>query len=317
MAAALLVLTGCEADPQAGEPPATPPGDATPAPPSAEDHLVALGADGRVVVLDAATGEEVRELLAGVPVHDPAANDVAVGPRHESVFVAVPPVEGETGHTEIVRVPFDGGDEEVVARGTAPAVSPDGGALAYVDYVVHEEPARSPEPVLVLRDLVSGDERRLTREQPFHFVPEVVWTAHGSHVAFTAGEIGTGLYVVDREAASLDAARRLGPDLEGDQDGMSWGPAAAFGDGRLAVVETCCDVPQRQRWQVVSVDVSGGRSDALLPGDRLEATALDSDSASERLLVVASGGPDGGQLLRWDGEGAPEDVTGGVIVAAW
>lgn len=281
------------------------------------DVAVAVDADGRVVVLDATSGDEIRELLDGVPVDDPASNDIAVTPDGEDVLVVVPPDE-PSGPSEILRIPVDGGEPERLAEGTVPAVDPSGETLAYVAYEEGDDPVGTPEPVLVLRDLDSGEERRLEREEPFFFIPDVEWTADGDQVVLTAGEIHTGLYAIDREATTLDDARRLGPDLEQGDGEASWGPIAALGDGQLAVVERCCGVPSEERWHVMAVDTSDGTTgDDLLPGERAEATHLDSDAAATRLLLVAGGGPDGGQLERWDGQGDTEQLADGVIVAAW
>lgn len=326
----LLLVAGCDPDDQAADTPtptptaATPGGEgsttpSSPDPEPVQDAAVTVQADGRVVVLDPATGEEVRELLADVAVGDPASNDLAVTPDGSAAFVGVP-AEDPDGASEIVRVPVAGGEPETVAQGSMPAISPDGRTLAYVRF---EEPADAdqpglPQPVLVLHDLGSDEQTRLTRTQPFHFIPDVAWTADGAQVVFTAGEIYTGLYAIDRDAESLDEARRLGPDVEAEGDTTSWGPVAALGDGRLAVVETCCDVPREERWHVITVGVAEGDDrGSLTPADRLEVTHLDEDAAAERLLMVVAGGPEGGSLLRWDGSGEPEPIAEGVIAAAW
>lgn len=327
---ALLVglVAGCspgqEDDPAATpSPTAEPTPEPTPTPTDdagAGDAAVAVLADGRVVVLDPASGEERRELLDGVPVDDPAGNDVAVTPDGSDAFVVVPPTDPQ-GDSEIVRLPVDGGTSETVAHGTVPAVSPDGDTLAYVrteDAGPGDDEVALPEPVLVLHDLASGEETPLARDQPFHFIADVGWTADGSDVVFTAGEIFTGLYAVDRAAASLDDARRLGPDVEQGSEETSWGPVTALGDDRLAVVETCCDPPTEERWTIITVDVGDGGTDgAPLLEERIEATDLDSGRDARRLLIVVRGGPEGGELLRWDGEGNPERVADGVVSAAW
>lgn len=324
-----LLVAGCGPGQQAESPPPTAPGtpegeatlpDEEPngqEPVVAQDIVVALGADGRVVVLDASTGEEARELLDGVRVDDPASTDVAVSADGDAAVVGMPSDE-PSGDAEIVRVPLGGGAAETIAQGSMPAISPDGATLAYVGLAQRPEAeAVLPEPELVLRDLDSGEETRLSREQAFHFISDVEWTADGTQVVFTAGEIHTGLYALEADATSLDDARRLGPDVEQGGE-LSWGPVAAFGPDRLAVVETCCDVPREELWHVTAVDLADGTAHgALLPDDRVEATHLDSDAEAARLLIVVAGGPDGGALLRWDGDGDPEQIADGVIAAAW
>ncbi len=188
---------------QAGGPTTEPtePTEATPTPTatstepdedSSDDVAVLLDADGRVVVIASQTGEEIRELLDGVRVDDPASNDLAVTPDGEFVFVVVPPDE-PPGASQVLRLRLEGGDPEPIAEGTVPAIAPNGETLAYVSYEEGADPVGTPEPVLVLHDLDSGAETRLRREEPFHFIPDVEWTADGQQVVFTAGEIHTGL----------------------------------------------------------------------------------------------------------------------------
>lgn len=327
--ATVLAATACSPAQQA-EGPATPTatapedaGESTPTPtptptasPQAEDVAVVVDTDGRVRVIEAATGEQVRELLDGVRVDDPAANDLAVSPDRDHVFVVAPP-DQPGGTSEILRIPVDGGDPESIAEGSAPAVSPDGTTLAYITYEERTDAPGAPEPFLVLQDVDSGERTRLAREEPFHFIPDVEWTTDGSGLVFTAGEIHTGLYAVDRGADSLDEARRLGPDLDDDPATTSWGPVAAFGEDRLAVVETCCDVPREERWHLVEVDLAEGAVTSDLRDERLEVTHLDSDAGADALLMVEGGGPQGGVLLRWDGAAEPERIADDVIVAAW
>lgn len=303
-------ITPADAPPTPTEPP-TP----TPTAPDRDDVAVMVDADGRVVVIDATTGDEVRELLDGVRVDDPASNDIAMTPDRAAVFVVVPPDE-PPGTSDIVRVPVDGGQQETVAQGTVPAVSPDGQTLAYVTY--EQDGPGHPEPLVVVQELDSGAETRLARDDPFVFIPDVEWSADGTRVVFTAGEIHTGLHAVAADADSLDQARRLGPDLDENPRRTSWGPVAALDEGRLAVVEACCDLPREDRWHIVEVDATDGTvAGSLIPDERIEATHLDSEAESGDLLMVLRGGPDGGALVRWDGEGEPEQITDGVIVAAW
>lgn len=319
----VLLLAACSPGEEEGQqsptpspsPTATDPGEETPdageeTPAAEEDTAVAVLEDGRVVVLDAATGEELREVHAGVRVDDPAANGVAVTPDGETAFVTLPSAPDESGAaSQLVRLSLDDGEEDVVTEATRAAVSPDGAELAYVTY---EDDPLQPEPVLVLRDLASGEERSLVREQPFQFIADIDWTGDGTTVVFTAGEIHLGLYAVDQEAASLDDARRLGPDLEVKDRNTSWSPVAAFGEDGLAVAESCCDLP-REHWEIIEVSATDGSEEGPLIEEGIQATHLDSDADAERLLIVDRDG----QLLRWDGDGPPEEIAEGVVVAGW
>ncbi len=281
---------------------------------AAEEIAVAVTADGRLVVLDSTSGEEIRQLMDGIPTDDPAKNDIAVTPDQREVYVTVPGDEsGES--TDIVRVPVAGGEPETVATdASSPAISPDGDTLAWV---VHVGDVGDPDPRLVRRDLSTGEEVRLSgSEEPFHFVSDVTWTADGQQLAFTVGEINTGVHTIAADAASMDQARRLGP---GDEQGtdVSWSETAAF-DQRLAVVETCCELPREQAWHIKHVDPSDGSLHGRLMADgRVEATHLDGNAEATGLLAVIRGGPDGGRLDRWNGAGEAHTVTDDVIVAAW
>lgn len=304
-----------------GDTTTTRPGDAPP------EQIAAVLADGTLALLDGVSGETRQTLLEGIDVSDPAKNGITITPDGDEVFVVRPAGDVDDDH-EIVRVPVDGGEPAVVARGRAPAVSPDGTTLAYVEVESDPSPGQ-PEPVIVLHDLETGDERRLERqdEPGYHFIVDMGWTSDGDQLAFVSGEIQTGLNVVDADADTLDDARRLGPDARGE--GTSWTAVTAFDDERLAVVETCCGVPDEERWHLVAVHVETGTVEGtLLPEERVEAYQVDSDASDRHLVLVADVRPGGGTLLRWSSPTATTDGTSGtgdgietvrdgVVVAAW
>lgn len=286
----------------------------TTVPDQGEPVAVAVDADGRVVVLDIEDGDVDRVLLEGIAVDDPAKNGIAVAPERGEVFVTRPERGDEP--TELVKVALDGSGSESLGEGIAPSVSPDESFLAYVRFVEREVPL--PAPVLVIRELDTGEERVLAREdeRDFHFIPDTAWTADGDRVAFVAGEIVTGLYLVDADAETLDDAERIGPPRN-DRD-ASWSAVTAFGEDTLAVVERCCDVGASERWLVLAVDVSERTAGSgLLPDERVEASFLDSPTGERRLLYVTDVRPGGGTLHRWDGSDDPEVVSDGIVVAAW
>ena len=291
----------------------------------APETIAAVLGDGTLARLDAQSGEVEEQLLDGIDVSDPAKNGISVTPDGAEIFVVRPAADAAVQH-DIVRVPADGSTTEVVAQGRAPAVSPDGGTLAYV--AVDSDPGTGqPEPAIVLRDLGTGDEQRLARdtEPGFQFIADVAWTADGEQLAFVAGEIQTGLYLVEIAAASLDDAVRPGPDNRGE--GTSWTAVTSLDDERLAVVETCCGVPDEERWHVVAVDTTSGAVEGtLLADERVEASVIDSDASGRHIVLVADLRPGGGTLMRSSlpptDDGPPADrelqsVRDDVVVAAW
>jgi hypothetical protein len=123
--------------------------DEHPAPPPPAPHLVAV-VGGDVVVVDSETGNVERTIARGDAV------DVAVSPDGLFAYFTRVQGSGDCAAGEIVRVPVAGGDEEPVAAGSHPVLSPDMQQLAY------EGPSPAdvcpPIPYLVVRDLDTGDE---------------------------------------------------------------------------------------------------------------------------------------------------------------
>lgn len=315
LGAVVLALTACGTYRDTGAQRPAPTGTSTPAPTPAQATPLVVAAvlgDGRAVTLDADTGEVRRVLVEQLPVDDPAANDIAVAPDGAAVYVVRPGQRG--GDSEILEVDPDAGGPEVLVQGQSPAVSPDGGTLAYVRFE-DEQPA-GQTPTLRFRDLATGDERVLAEGGAgFYGLWDLAWTADGSSVVFAAGEIKLGVHVVPRDADSLADARRLGPA----DTGPSWSDVAVLDARTVAVVEQCCRLPgpEPERWRVVAVDVRTGEvTGEALPG-RVEAHAIDGRYGERSLLTVSLDGPEGGSLLRWDGEGRPRELASDVVAAAW
>lgn len=276
----------------------------------AERVIVAVDAQGRVVTLDPESGETRDVLLEDIPVDDPAKNDIAVTPSGDAAYV-VRPSETETDPT-IVHVPLDGGDPADVAQGLAPAVSPDGERLAYVAF---EGEGVDAEPRIVVRQLADGSEREIApgTEQPFVFISDLAWTDGGEETAFIAGEVQTGGWIVEADAADLDDARRLGPTAR--EEGSYWVAVSAFGE-RLAISEFCCDVPP-ERFLLLAVSTDPIEVEGGLLEDEYQISHVDDDSDGDALVFVAEVGPNRGTLYRWDGEGEAERLADGIVAAAW
>lgn len=280
--------------------------------------IVAVNAAGQVVLLDPESGEQRFVLFEGVDVSDPAKNAVSISPADGSVYV-VRPVEGDAAATpEIVRVPLRRDETpEPVTTGYAPAVSPDGESLAYVQVAGTGPDAK---PVLVVRNIETGKERRFETpagEPGFAFIPDMAWAPTGNVVLFIAGEIKTGLYSLDvARAASLGDARRLGPAVESAEGGgdVAWFTVTPLG-ARLAVGEWTGGLPDRDH-RILEVDLQGE-----VRGTVRDTTPsffrLDSRTGGGVLLYVADAGPDGGRLLRLRPGEEPQELATDIIVATW
>jgi hypothetical protein len=112
------------------------------------DVVVASTTEGRVILLDLATGEE----LGDVDAHGGEAYPrLSVAPGGDTVFHD----RHITGSLqEVWASPLDGSEPSKVAEGRVPAVSPDGQRLAYVALSVDFD-----EATVVVRDLNTGDEQ--------------------------------------------------------------------------------------------------------------------------------------------------------------
>jgi len=110
---------------------------------------------GRLVLVDAATGDIARVLLHDVDYSEGGIWSPDLAPDGRTLYYAM----GTSACTDDVRrLPLDDGDEEVLATGQArgPAVSPDGRLLAYLygDFCVGKT------QYVVVRELASGHETR-------------------------------------------------------------------------------------------------------------------------------------------------------------
>jgi hypothetical protein len=174
-----------------------------------------------------------------------------------------------------------------------------------------------PEPVIVIHDLAGTSEDRRLRgidaQTTPVFIADLAWTTDGSRLAYVAGEIQTGAYLLNAaEANDLGDAMRLGPTSR--EEGSSWYDIAAFEDG-LAVAERCCDVPsERHVVLLLSLDpltVEG----PLLP----HPTGVSHLSAAgdSTLVYIGELGRDlAGTLYRWEaGSNAAEMIADGYVVA--
>jgi Tol biopolymer transport system component len=269
----------------------------------APSQIVAATEDGRLVVLDAATGAEIRTLADGLD----AGTTVAVTPDGERVFFDRPNSPESDPPRELLTVPTGGGEPDRLIGGAGqPAVSPDGRLLAFVRYqppglqvVEIPDTFEGWIPNVVGDGEVSGTSQAVLAPSwapdSRHLVYTVAGTPEGSPPR--VAELGYGM--------RLDAAP---PILVSGCAVTSY-----IGDSGLVAVVQGGD-------RAIAVDPASGqevrelfRGPGLLCGnDR----PLASDKSGAHVLYVTSEAAPA--LFRWsDGEAGPTKIADGIVAAAW
>lgn len=316
------------------DPPVTsttePPATSTTAPPPSDrpTEIVALRAaeydqyasDG-VVVLDAATGEELRVLfdleehLAGTSrsgTPPTSISDLVVDGSGTVWFV----VNGTAcGEDAIYRVPVDGSaPPELVLTGLSPAPSPDGRRLAYSRST---GPSVSCAEDIVVLDLESGAEQVFAApaEPPLPVVVrEMAWAPDGRRLAITEGWEHRRVVVLDTTTAQSQTGAVPIPWGEGDYPGCTGSPVWVTG-GELLVVglvsEYFCGgengVPDEVARFALEADGTVVRRDPLPCG------GLAADTTGVHLLCVTSEA----EVLLLDAAGVPTVLARGYNAADW
>ena len=274
-----------------------PPAPVVDAPPAVDlpaDPLIAHGYSVGLVELDPSTGGTVRSL--DVRTGEGTA-PVSVTPDGDAVYLS----RIETGcWTDVVRVPLDGGREEVLGAGEWPAVSPDGARLAYL----RGDPCRIDELRLWIRDLATGEEWPAAEApdgQRFHGAP--AWDPQGVTVAVATQPVGpygdpTGAsHVLTAFASGPPPTAHPGPFLLRPDDHTIGWTAPTYAGEDLLVIEHCCDIGTGhpvERSRVLAVDPGTGQVRRTILDTAGWLTWLEADAAgSEVLLVVTTPHVDG------------------------
>lgn len=206
--------------------------------------------------------------------------------------------------TEVVSVPLAGGEVEVVApRGGSPAVSPDGSQLAYLAPTSGDECVQSAPYALWVRDLGSGEARRVEVDFPQQFTDDpfdhevapvgpVRWSPNGDELLFSSR-----CAVAECESLLTTIVPARGGEARYVyQWGEGFGGAAvAFDDG-----------PDRAH-EVIYVDASAFGSTTKLGVVRTDAELVTPDEATH--LVVTVGGTGLGSISTLP-DHAPGDKPG-------
>lgn len=266
--------------------------------------------------LEPRSGEVVRRF----PVYTGEGTAaLSVDPAGEAVYLSR---AATACRAELVRIPLDGGEEEILGHGAWPAVSPDGGRLAFL----RGEHCSGQDSVLWLRDLNTGEEWPVPEgEEPGLFGPPA-WSPDGRSLAVASGS-------ADPEtAAQVSAAVILLMDVDSDNEITALGPwtlpwaAPAWAGSDLLVVELCCDVidgyPDEDSSRVLAVDPQTGEVRRTILETAGLVTSLETDAAGKQALIVATTGEPGGsqrdQLLVLDlASGATRPLRMGISTASW
>jgi Tol biopolymer transport system component len=275
--------------------------------------------DGQVVVLDGADGHVLRTLTERVteptPTYSPGQATLI-----ESATTVAPTPDGKTVYFQrgdqcgfrpsVWRVPMTGGTPERVAPvGQSPLISPDGRLLAYAG---SSDPAPGdcgPFDQLVVRDLVSGAERRLTFTPDTGQVVVRTWSPDSARVVAFAATPDRGQ--ID---ASIDVT---GADLHELQ---AFAEPAGNGLAFLPSGELVTAFPTDSTSRIATFDPATGEEERLVAEIETPLELVGVDATGEEFLLA---GPladsiDGKDLLRAStDEPTPAKLADRVRDAAW
>jgi hypothetical protein len=305
-----------------GSPTAPAPGPA--AGPAPEPRLLAAAAGGTIVEVAPADGRVLGQVAGPERTGGPVASVTASLPAGALWFARHDPAAGLPCDADLVRLPLAGGPAEVVGRGFAPAVSPDGGRLAYVRT---ERRGSRCTYTLAVRSLDpgrGGHEEAWPLDEPWssaYGICSVGWSPAGDRLlAEVCAEGDSVLHVLDpARPGPVGTPTFVGP---GGWDRAWRAPAPGGGPATAVVVEVaaCCpsgrgEVGARLRQlDLVPDRPAEGPVLAALPPGSPWVSALAAGPGG-RLALVAEG-PDGSTLLTWDGGGLRPLGTG-FVAAAW
>jgi WD40-like Beta Propeller Repeat len=283
--------------------------------------LVAVTSGGTLETVDPATGSPTSTLATGV-----TGDEVSISPDSSMVYF-----ESAVGCLhEIERVPVSGGNPDVVASGSVPALSPDGSELAYVrqpqgnDGPCAGQTGSASSYELVVRQVATGAETtypvapQLSGSPPDP-VDHLSWSADGKQLAVSMGanSAGTGWQLAIFDPASDNYYfTGSGVAVTGNDSSASYYREGVFmPDGNLFVNRVCCEGTDAVTSNLLlEVDPSGGSilhqvAIGILANDH---TSLDVDSSGEWLLYLS-----GDALFVSKAGNRPTLLTTGLSAAAW
>ncbi|HEV2068483.1 MAG TPA: hypothetical protein VGR26_01670 [Acidimicrobiales bacterium] len=322
VAGAVLLAAGARAgdspiDLTAGPAPAT----ASPAPERAT--LIAADERGRIVELSADDGTQVGVLADGAITGGSVGSLTVAGDRRTVFFADHDPLVGLPCDSTVVALGLADGRTTTIGPGFAPALSPDGGRLAYV---TTDGDSSGCAYAATVRDLATGAETAWAIDSGWadHYgICSLTWTPGASALAAQLCHgADTVLHRVPLDGAgTIGDATYLGP---GDPE-RSWTAAApGTGAGTVVVAERCClsTSPLEPSHRLVILDVDSGEVAGVLGTlpEAIESVAHLGAGPDGDLVLVAFTFTDEGsterQLLRWT-DGVTRLLSRGVVAAAW
>jgi len=321
ISASLLVVTAAVLAVVLGSP-AHAPRDRLPA---SRSHLAAAPMPSQIVVwtdyfrievLSARTGRVIRTLATNV-AEIRGLPDLTASASGTLFFDDVAGT-----HERILSVPLAGGPETAVAQhASEPAVSPDGRLLAYV---ANTDGSSAPEAIVV-RDLVTGAERRWAFPWQGLDIAALSWSPNDRSLSFTEDSPAAGVFWVGAPSWVLDTSLPGGSlasarpiPLHGR---LSWAGYLTARTG-VAVLEG------PNRTALFLVDVATGRVIRPLTSLPEELNAGNANigpaetvqvDPTGRYLLISAAGPTGhGEVYRWTlGMRHPARIVSGVVKAIW
>ncbi len=327
---AALALAGCGSSSSSGAP-GRPTGSssttaASTTTPATRPPIAAVTTGGALEVLDPATGAAERTLATGA-----VGDSVALSPNGRTVYFVV----ARGCQREIESVPAAGGTPAPVVEGTAPAVSPDGTALAYARQPNESTPGcqmatgnPASEFAVVVRRLATGSETTypLSPQAVASGLPMPImhlsWAPDSRRLAVSvsAPQDNEGWQTVVFDPATSNYY--VGPGatpvpVTGADAGASYYREAVFQpDGDLFVNRVCCSgIPIRTTSSLMlTVDPSSGATvrQIAVGFTDVDHSSLDVDRSGHWLLYLS-----GSSLYVSDDGARPTSLATGLAAAAW
>ena len=280
-------------------------------------QVVVLTDRAQIEVLSSAHGHRIRTLATNV-AENRGLTALTVSPSGIIYFDSAFDPPGAPSE-RIMSVPVSGGVAKVVADGRDPAVSPNGGLLAYIA----DSDSNSVAPAIIIRDLAPGRAHDFVETDPQVDLMSLSWSPDSRSLSFTAippsyagSDPQTSYWILDTQSSLglFQSSTRI-PLLPG----VSWAGYRTSGEG-IGVSRRLAGV------SLVRISPTTGRTIpiASLPGGLAIANIFDGPERSVqadpsgRYLLVNSNEHGGWTLYRITvGRPVPVRVADRVIRAVW